>query len=157
MNEALTQAPPLLPGSQSQNLSQHVFYTMQRKLFLGFAPSRTLGEDRVCLHAAAARRASESLKEKERRVAFLRNLASNVVLLSVLHVVWSSFYMMFAKFVLLLLPDRGFVLIWFDLIVDAMLMEVNCNEQCLLVLRCLNVTDVRPSNWPMSRCFCNCN
>lgn len=34
-----------------------------------------------------------------------------------------------------------------------MLMEFNCNEQCLLVLRCVNVTDVRPSNWPMSRCF----
>lgn len=119
MNEALTQAPPVLPGSQSQNLSQHVFYTMQRKLFLGFAPSRTLGEDRVCLHTAAARRASESLKEKERRVAFLRNLASNVVLLSVLHVVWSSFYMMFAKFVLLLFPDHGFVLIWFDCRCDA--------------------------------------
>lgn len=45
------------------------------------------------------------------------------------------------------------VLFWFDLIVDAMLMEFNCNEQCLLVLRCVNVTDVRPSNWPMSRCF----
>lgn len=32
-------------------------------------------------------------------------------------------------------------------------MEFNCNEQCLLVLHCVNVTDVRPSNWPMSRCF----
>lgn len=66
MNEALTQAPPLLPGSQSQNLSQHVFYTMQRKLFLGFAPSRTLGEDRVCLHTAGARRAQREL-ERERK------------------------------------------------------------------------------------------
>lgn len=50
--------PPLLSDSQSQNLSQHVFYTMQRKS-LGFAPSRTLGEDRLCLQAARAYKASE--------------------------------------------------------------------------------------------------
>lgn len=69
----------------------------REKVFLAFALSRTHREGRFCLQAARPWRGLERALEKERWVAFLRNLESSVILPSVLHVVSSSFYTMFAK------------------------------------------------------------
>lgn len=68
------------------------------KLCLGFAPSRTLGEDMVCLRGCKSiERFRGRAVEKERWFSFLRNLESYVILPSALHVVCSSFYTMFAQ------------------------------------------------------------
>lgn len=88
--------PPLLSDSQSQNLSQHVFYTMKRKTLPWVCteqnPEGGQGLSSGCKSIESFReRERESFRERERWVAFLRNLESSVILPSILHVVSSSF------------------------------------------------------------------
>lgn len=63
--------PPLSSDSQSQNLSQHVFYTMQRKTLFGVCTEQNPqgGLSSGCKSKESLR---ESFGEKEKRVAFLR-------------------------------------------------------------------------------------
>lgn len=70
MNEALTQTAPTFVR-QSQNLSQHVFYTMQRKTLFGVCTEQNPqgGLSSGCKSKESLR---ESFGEKEKRVAFLR-------------------------------------------------------------------------------------
>lgn len=99
----------------------------------------------------------EHALEKERWVAFLRNLESSVILPSVLHVVSSSFYTMFAKLstakLVLLLFFR--LLLCFDehskTVVGLTVMEIgahislvvfNQNDQHQLRQHCVNMTAI---------------
>lgn len=128
MNEALTQtAPTAVRQSEPKPFTTCLLHNAEKKSFLGLHRAEPSGRTGSVFRLQEHR---ELQREKERWVAFLRNLGSSVILPSVLHVVSSSFYTMFAKLspakLVLLLFLR--LLLCFDehseTVVGLMMMEV---------------------------------
>lgn len=85
--------PPFLSDSRSQNLSQHIFYTMLRKTLSGFCTKQNPGGG---LSVRACRVSERESKERQRGRLLFSEIQKSIVLPSVLHVVERSF-LVFSK------------------------------------------------------------